>query len=203
MSTLDQPILIANSNYHVGHQVALAVAREQGYMIQEGLTQYEYDARGLIPGPLERDALALAMKKHGVDIATAVDVEAAILQRPGRGNLYRWRLALHAFSQMVRRQAPDRPEHKLRGGRIGMREKESLVEVFITDALRQGGIDPFKDVQWVYDPVFSYRNNSGHIEMLRSGKIDAITSQPPFADQLEREGWSSTQRKLSRPGQAN
>ena len=59
---------------------------------------------------------------------------------------------------------------KLRGGRIGMREKEGLVEVFITDALRQAGIDPFKDVQWVYDPVFGYRNNPAHMEMLRRGE---------------------------------
>jgi len=78
---------------------------------------------------------------------------------------------------------------KLRGGRIGMREKEGLVEVFVTDALRAAGLDPFKDVQWVYDPVFGYRNNPAHMEMLRSGKIDAITSQPPYADQLEREGY--------------
>jgi ABC-type nitrate/sulfonate/bicarbonate transport system substrate-binding protein len=27
------------------------------------------------------------------------------------------------------------------------------------------------------------------MEMLRSGKIDAITSQPPFSDQLKREGY--------------
>ncbi len=70
-----------------------------------------------------------------------------------------------------------------------MREKEGLVEVFITDALRAAGVEPFKDVTWVYDPVFGYRNNPAHMEMLRSGKIDAITSQPPFADQLEREGY--------------
>ena len=78
---------------------------------------------------------------------------------------------------------------KLRGGRIGMREKEGLVEVFVTDALREAGVDPFKEVRWVYDTVFGYRNNPAHMEMLRSGKIDAITSQPPFADQLEREGY--------------
>ena len=108
MSTLDQPILIANSNYHVGHQVAMAVAQEQGFFKEEGLQQYDYDSRGLIPGPLERDGLALAMKNHGVDIATAVDVEAAIYQRAARrGHLHRRRLALHAISQMVRRQARD------------------------------------------------------------------------------------------------
>jgi hypothetical protein len=31
MSALDQPLLIANSNYHVGHQIAIFVAEEQGY----------------------------------------------------------------------------------------------------------------------------------------------------------------------------
>ena len=189
MSTLDQPILIANSNYHVGHQVAIAVAEEQGFFKQEGLQQYDYDSRGLIPGPLERDGLALAMKNHGVDIATAVDVEAAIYHRARGAEIYivggwrytpflKWYGAKHVTDM-----------GKLRGGRVGMREKEGLVEVFITDALRQAGVDPFEDVQWVYDPVFGYRNNPAHMEMLRSGRIEAITSQPPFSDQLEREGY--------------
>jgi ABC-type nitrate/sulfonate/bicarbonate transport system substrate-binding protein len=189
MSTLDQPILIANSNYHVGHQVAIFVAEEQGFFREEGLKEYEYDPRGLIPGPLERDGLAMAITNHGVDIATAVDVEAAIYQRSLGADVYivggwrytpflRWYGAKHVTDMS-----------KLRGGRIGMREKEGLVQVFINDALRETGVDPESEVQWVYDPVFGYRNNPGHMEMLRSGKIDAITSQPPFSDQLEKEGY--------------
>ena len=189
MSTLDQPILIANSNYHVGHQVAIFVAKEQGFFSAEGLDKYEYDARGLIPGPLEREGLAMAMTHHGVDIATAVDVEAAIYQRSLGADIYiaggwrytpflRWYGAKHVTDMS-----------KLRGGRIGMREKEGLVQVFITDALRSAGVDPDKEVEWVYDPVFGYRNNPNHMEMLRSGKIEAITSQPPFSDQLEKEGY--------------
>jgi ABC-type nitrate/sulfonate/bicarbonate transport system substrate-binding protein len=189
MSTLDQPILIANSNYHVGHQVAIFVAKEQGFFDEEGLKEYEYDARGLIPGPIERDGLALAITNHGVDIATAVDVEAAIYQRSIGADVYiaggwrytpflRWYGAKHVTDMS-----------KLRGGRIGMREKEGLVQVFITDALRAAGVDPDKEVEWVYDPVFGYRNNPNHMEMLRSGKIEAITSQPPFSDQLEKEGY--------------
>ena len=189
MSTLDQPILIANSNYHVGHQVAIAVAKEQKYFSEEGLKEYEYDSRGLIPGPLERDGLAMAIKNHGVDVAPAVDVEAAIHQRALGANIYivggwrytpflKWYGAKHVTDMS-----------KLRGGRIGMREKEGLVEGFVTDALRQAGVEPFKEVQWVYDPVYGYRNNPAHMEMLRSGKIDAITSQPPFSDQLERDGY--------------
>ena len=189
MSTLDQPILIANSNYHVGHQVAIAVAKEQNYFAEEGLKEYDYDSGGLIPGPIEKEGLAMAIKNHGVDIATAVDVEAAIHQRAEGKDIYiiggwrytpflKWYGAKHITDMS-----------KLRGGRIGMREKEGLVEVFITDALSAAGVEPFKDVTWVYDPVFGYRNNPDHMEMLRSGKIDAITSQPPFADQLEREGY--------------
>jgi ABC-type nitrate/sulfonate/bicarbonate transport system substrate-binding protein len=61
--------------------------------------------------------------------------------------------------------------------------------VFIHQALRRAGVDPEAEVQWVYDPVFGYRNNPAHAEMLRTGKIDAITSQPPFADELERDGY--------------
>ena len=189
MSTLDQPILIANSNYHVGHQVAIFVAKEQGFFGEEGLKEYEYDSRGLIPGPIERDGLAMAITNHGVDIATAVDVEAAIYQRSLGADVYivggwrytpflNWYGAKHVTDMS-----------KLRGGRIGMREKEGLVQVFITDALRAAGVDPEKEVEWVYDPVFGYRNNPAHMEMLRSGKIEAITSQPPFSDQLEKEGY--------------
>jgi len=189
MSALDQPLLIANSNYHVGHQIAIFVAEEQSFFRAEGLKEYRYDAGGLIPGPLEREGLAMAMKNRGVDIATAVDVEAAICQRAQGADLYivggwrytpflKWYGAKHVKDMS-----------RLRGGRIGMREKEGLVQVFITEALRQAGVDPESEVQWVYDPVFGYRNNPAHVEMLRSGKVDAITSQPPFSDELEKDGY--------------
>ena len=88
MSTVDQPLLIANSNYHVGHQVSFRVAEEQGFFREEGFTSYVYDSRGLIPGRLEREDLALAMKDHGVDIVTAVDIGAAIYQRSQGARLY-------------------------------------------------------------------------------------------------------------------
>ena len=71
MSTLDQPLLIANVNYHVGHWVAIYVAEEQGFFKDEGLTRYEYERAGLLPGPWEREGLGLAIKEHGVDVATA------------------------------------------------------------------------------------------------------------------------------------
>jgi ABC-type nitrate/sulfonate/bicarbonate transport system substrate-binding protein len=189
MSALDQPLLIANSNYHVGHQVAIAVAQEQGFFREEGFADYVYDAGGLIPGPLERAGLMMAMKNRGVDIATAVDIEAAIYQRAQGADLYivgGWR-----YTPLLKwygsKHVTDMS--KLRGGKIGMREKEGLVQVFITDALREAGVDPETAVEWVYDPVFGYRNNPAHTEMLRAGKVDAITSQPPFSDNLEKDGY--------------
>ena len=81
MSGLDQPLLIATTGYHVGHQRSIRAAEEQGYFAEEGLKEYVYDYRGLIPGPFEREGLALAMKEHGVDIAAGANVDSAILQR--------------------------------------------------------------------------------------------------------------------------
>lgn len=186
MSALDQPLLIANSNYHVGHQVAVAVAKEQKFFAEEGLADYVYDAGGLIPGPLERDGLAMAMKMRGVDIATAVDIEAAIYQCCRGEDVYivgGWR-----YTPLLKWYG-SKPIKDMRGGRIGTREKEGLTTVFIQDALRAAGLNPETDVQWVYDKVFGYRNNPAHADMLRSGKVDAITSQPPFSDQLEKDGF--------------
>src|ERR1041384_1275346 len=88
MSALDQPLLIANSNYHVGHQIAIFVAKEQGFFREENLPAFDYEAGGLIPEPLEAEGPAAAMKNRGVDIATAVDVEAAIAQRAGGADLF-------------------------------------------------------------------------------------------------------------------
>ena len=115
MSTLDQPLLIANVNYHVGHWVAIYVAEEQGFFKQEGLARYEYERGGLLPGPSESQTLGLAIKEHGVDIATAVDTESAIIQRAERRRcLHRRRLALHAISQMVWLQTYHRHEQAAR-----------------------------------------------------------------------------------------
>jgi len=189
MSTLDQALLIANSNYHVGHQIAIFVAKEQGFFGEENFAAYDYDAGGLIPGPLEADGLALAMKNRGVDIATAVDVEAAIIQRARGADLFivgGWRYTPFLKWYGAKRITTMR---ELRGGRIGMREKGGLVQVFVEDALRSAGVDPHREVEWVYDPVFGYRNSPAHADMLRAGKVDAVTSQPPFADDLERDGY--------------
>ncbi|HEY1371570.1 MAG TPA: ABC transporter substrate-binding protein [Candidatus Binatia bacterium] len=189
MSALDQPLLVANSNYHVGHQIAIFVGKEQGFFREENLPAFDYEAGGLIPGPLEAEGLAATIRHRGVDIATAVDVEAAIAQRARGADLFivgGWRytpfLKWYGSKHVTDMRA-------LRGGRIGMREKGGLVQVFIEDALRAAGVDPAREVEWAYDPVFGYRNSPAHTDMLRTGKVDAITSQPPFSDALEADGF--------------
>jgi ABC-type nitrate/sulfonate/bicarbonate transport system substrate-binding protein len=193
MSGLDQPLLIANVNYHVGHWVAIYVAEERGFFKEEGLSRYEYERSGLLPGPCERGGLALAIKEHGVDIATAVDTESVIQQRAQGTDVYivgGWRytpfLKWYGSKHIT-------DISKLRGGKIGVRENAAdgggLVEFFIEEALKEAGVDPKTEVELVHDPVFGYRTNSKHIDMLRSGKVNAVTSSPPFSDELEREGY--------------
>ena len=193
MSALDQPLLIANVNYHVGHWVAIYAAEEQGFFKEEGLTRYEYERGGLLPGPWEREGLGLAIKEHGVDIATAVDTESAICQRLQGADVcivggWRYTPFLKWYGS---KHITD--ISKLRGGKIGVRESSAdgggLVEFFIEEALKEAGVDPETEVEQIQDPVFGYRNNPAHVEMLRSGKVNAITSSPPFSDQLEKEGY--------------
>jgi ABC-type nitrate/sulfonate/bicarbonate transport system substrate-binding protein len=190
MSNLNQPLFIANSSYHVGHQIAIGVAEEQGFFRQEGLIDYVYDGRGLIPAALESEGLGLAMTDRGVDIATAVDVHAAVVQRARGADLFvvsGWRYTPGGLKWYSAKHITD--IRQLRGGKIGVRERDGLSQIFITEALQNAGIDPEADVEWVFDPVFAYHNDERHLDMLRSGKIDALTSRPPFSRQLEEEGY--------------
>jgi ABC-type nitrate/sulfonate/bicarbonate transport system substrate-binding protein len=193
MSVLEQNILIANVNYHVGHWVAIYVAEERGFFKEEGLARYEYERGGLLPGPFEHQGLGLALKEHGVDIATAVDTESAIAQRAQGVDVYivgGWR-----YTPFLKWYGSRHITHlsKLRGGKIGVRESSAdgggLVEFFIEEALKEAGVDPATEVEMVQDPVFGYRNNPKHIDMLRSGKVNAITSSPPYSDELDKEGY--------------
>jgi ABC-type nitrate/sulfonate/bicarbonate transport system substrate-binding protein len=193
MSVPEQNILIANVNYHVGHWVAIYVAEEQGFFKEEGLARYEYERGGLLPGPVEHQALGLALKEHGVDIAPAVDTESAIAQRAQGADVYivgGWRYTPF-LKWYGSKHVTDLS--KLRGGKIGVREGSAdgggLVEFFIEEALKGAGVDPATEVEMVEDRVFGYRNNPKHIDMLRSGEVNAITSSPPFSDELEKEGY--------------
>jgi ABC-type nitrate/sulfonate/bicarbonate transport system substrate-binding protein len=191
LSHRDQPLLVANSNYHVGQQIAVRVAEQQGYFREEGFANYEYESRGLIPGPLEADGLAVAVKDHGLDIVTAVNIDSIILQRARGAGLFLvagWRYESNPDLKWYARKGI-RQLSQLRGCNIGVREPGDLMQYSLSKALRAAGLAPEKDVSWFYDPAFAYRSNPGHVEMLKSGKVDMVSSAPPFSEQLEAEGY--------------
>ena len=138
---------------------------------------------------LEREALALIMKEHGVDVATAVDVGSILYQRAQGADLYvvgGWRyppdLKFFAAKHLT-------DLRQLRGARVGIREPGDLGQLFISNGLRKVGIDPRTEIELVLTPVFLYRNDPTHLDRLRSGQVDAMTSQPPYTDVLQEEGF--------------
>jgi ABC-type nitrate/sulfonate/bicarbonate transport system substrate-binding protein len=189
MSTLDQPLLIANSNYHVGQQTSIRVAEEQGYFQQEGLQEWVYECRGLLPGALEREGLARIMEEHGVDVATAVDVPSILYQRLKGADLYivgGWRFnpPTKLFGGKHLRELRD-----LRGRRIGTREPGGMGRHGVAAQLRAVDLNPDTDVEWVYDRVFSYGFDDAQLTWLREGRVDAMAAHEPFASALEHEGF--------------
>jgi NMT1/THI5 like len=190
MSSLDQPLLLANSNYHVGQQMSIRVAEEQGYFRDEGLAAYDYDWRGLLPGPLEKEGLALVMKEHGVDVATAVDLHSALHQRVRGADLYivgGWRYNPTSSRLFGGKQVTALAQ--LRGKRIGTREAGDLGQRFVARQLRKVGIDPDREIEWQYSRAFAYGHDASHLDLLRLGQVDAMLSQPPHARLLEEEGY--------------
>src|SRR5438309_8546171 len=141
MSDTDQPIVIANCCYHVGHERSVRVADEQGFYKEEGLDRYVYQAGGLLPAQWEAEALGPLMWERGVDIATAVDVRAAVAQRARGEDVYivgGWRTEL--ARQLIAAKGIARPQ-ELRGARSAKAKDSSGLRHF-AGALRAFGIDP-------------------------------------------------------------
>ena len=192
MSALDQPLLIANSGYHVGHLRSTQVAEEQGFFREEGLLEYDFQSGGLIPGTLEGQGLALVMKERGVDIATAVNVQSAIAQRARGAEIYivgGWRGERGGSSLFGAKGIKGLQE--LRGKKIGgLRETGGITYRFIAAQLRKAGVDPDREVEWVENQAFAYGGmTSEHLDWLRSGQVDALIIGGAHAKQLAEEGY--------------
>lgn len=192
MSVIGQPIVIANSNYHVAQERAWRAAEEHGFVQEEGLERYVYQPGGLLPGRWEFDALSQQMWERGVDIATAVDVRAAIVQRARGEDVYivgGWRTQLE--TQLIAAKNITRPE-QLRGVRgAGSGGRDNLGLFGITWALRRSGIDPQKDIDWLPTPRVRTRRDSEAGDVLRSGEVSvlAISGQEREAERLRGEGY--------------
>lgn len=187
MSGLDQPLVIANSNYHVGQERSWRAAEEQGFVKEEGLAHYMYQAGGLLPGKTELDGLGRQMWERGVDIVTAVDVRAAVVQRARDEDVYvvgGWRSTLEG--KLIGAKGITRPE-QLRGARAVTRETWGLAHIGIATALRTFGVG-YDDIEWIEgikDPIAEEQG----AELLRSGQVTLYATNGPEAARLMSEGY--------------
>lgn len=188
MSGLDQPILIANSNFHVGHERSFKIAEERGFLREEGLDPYVYERGGLIPGKYEFDALGQVMKERGVDIATGPDVRAAIVQRSRGEDVYivgGWRTAL--APKLIGARGVNSLD-QLRGGRIVVTELWDLGHLCPVHVLGKVGIDT-KGIEWIGNRALSYSNDPTVKDWLASGEVTALPLSGQLAEEAIREGY--------------
>lgn len=187
MSGLDQPIVIANSCYHTGHERSFWVAEEQGYLKEEGLEHYVYQRGGLIPGEWEFVALGRQMWERGVDIATAVEARAAVVQCARGQDVYivgGWRV--QPLPKLIGAKGITRPQ-ELRGGKTILRERWGLNHISIMAALHHFGLGP-NDVDWVEDSGVSYGAGEPD-DLLRAGHLSFIEATGLRAHRLLNEGY--------------
>lgn len=188
MSGVDQPLFIAQSGYHVGHQRSWRPAEEQGFVREEGLERYVYDPHGLIPARFEAEALGLQMWERGVDIVTAVNVWSAIIQRARGEDVYivgGWRTLL--APKLIGARGVERPE-QLKGARSIVRDTAGMGFLGIQNALRSFGVAP-DDVEWIKNPMAGYGSDAHMLEMLRRGEVQFLALGEDQADQLLDEGF--------------
>lgn len=186
MSGLDQPIVIANSSYHTGHERSWLAADEQGFVREEGLERHVYLRGGLIPAEWEAQALGRVMWERGVDISPSVNVWSAVTQRARGEDVYivaGWRV--QSAAKLIGAKGITRPE-QLRGARSIIRERWGM-HIGVVNALQSFGVGP-DDVDWIEDPMVAY-GAGGADDLLRSGQITLLSANGPRAAQLMSEGY--------------
>jgi ABC-type nitrate/sulfonate/bicarbonate transport system substrate-binding protein len=206
VSSLDQPLLLATVNYHVGHTMSIRVAEERGFFREEGFSDYVFADRGMLPGPFERDALALSMDEHGVDVALGAGIAAALHQRAAGADLFivaGWRLDGPAGTRWYG-VPPFNAVGALRGAKVGVRELGALDQLSLAAAMTRSGLDPERDVEWVCDPIF-YGDRPELVPALESRRVDLAPIRPRAWDEVERRGYavvldSASEYPGGRPG---
>jgi ABC-type nitrate/sulfonate/bicarbonate transport system substrate-binding protein len=206
VSGIDQPLFLATVNYHVGHTMSIRVAEEQGFFREEGFTDYLFDGLGMLPGPFERDALALSMEERGVDVALGAGITAALQQRVAGADLFiagGWRLDGPAGTRWYG-VPPFSRVPGLRGAKVGVRERGALDQLSLAAALTRAGLDPERDVEWVCDPIF-YGDRPELLPAMESGRVDLAPCRPRAWAEAERRGYalvldSASEYPGGRPG---
>ncbi|HEY3117680.1 MAG TPA: hypothetical protein VGK54_13135, partial [Chloroflexota bacterium] len=183
-------LVIANCCYHVGHERSTKVADDRGFLKEEGLTNYVIERGGLLPADFEHLALGRVMWERGIDIATAVDVRAAVIQNSVGEDVYivgGWRTGTQSNGKLITAKHITRPD-QLRGAKTPMREKGNLSYHSLAGALRKMGIDPESDIEWIERRHTAYANEDEG-ELLRTGQVSLLSVDGPDADRLIQEGY--------------
>ncbi len=192
MSGMDQPIVIANCNFHVGHERSVRVAEERGFFKEEGLDRYVYQSGGIVPGPWEHETIGAMMWERGIDIATAVDARAAIVQHAKGEDIYivgGWRTQLE--TKLVGAKGITKPE-QLKGVKgAGSGSKDSLGLFGLSWALHKHGVDPERDIEWVRAPSDRYASNPHVGDILRNGEVQVLSigGHDDAVEELVNEGY--------------
>ncbi|MBI4526648.1 MAG: ABC transporter substrate-binding protein [Deltaproteobacteria bacterium] len=183
---------VAPTCYHVLHLIPVMIAHEMNFFVDEGLCRpshslaYEIVPGGLVPFGLEKLGLAQGMKERAIDIALDVQAITPLYQRLKRkADVYiiaGWRnqkTAVWVGSSDVRSLS------ELKGKRLGIIDYGDIIFKGVRPWLRESGLDPEKDVEWVRG-VYP----TGGLSALRSGKVDAMSVSPWEAEQLRAEGYN-------------
>jgi ABC-type nitrate/sulfonate/bicarbonate transport system substrate-binding protein len=186
VSGLDQPLVIANSCYHTGHERSWLAAEEQGFVREEGLERYVYQRGGLIPGEWEPYALGRQMWERGVDVATAVNIGAAITQRARGEDVYivgGWRV--QSAPRLIGGKGITRVE-QLKGARAIIRERWGMHQGVLI-ALQSFGLAP-DDIEWIEDRGVAYGAH-GADERFRAGETTLFVGNSRSAARFVKEGY--------------
>lgn len=185
---------VAPTCYHVLHLIPAAVAHEQNFFADEGLTAdedgqygYAFVTHGLVPFGLEKFGLGEAMKEKSVDVA--IDVLAATVfyhQKHPRGAPFKIVAGWRNQSNAVWVGQPEiRSLSDLAGKRLGIIDFGDVLFRGIRPWLREVGIDPDREVTWVRGI-----NQPHNQKAMRERLVDATFMRSWEADELAAEGYN-------------
>jgi ABC-type nitrate/sulfonate/bicarbonate transport system substrate-binding protein len=186
-----RPLRVGPACYHALHLTILSTAHEMNFLYDEGLQDgagrehYEIVPHGLAPFGFEKTTLAQAMKDKEVDIATDVQPRTALyLSSQGEDCcvIAGWRNN-RGRTLVAKREV--RTLKDLRGQRIGISDVGDNHHLLLTYWLREAGLDPEIDVQWVTG-IGPETRLSGLVE----GRIDAglVTHGGDHSAELQKAG---------------
>jgi len=190
-NSMQRPLRIGPACYHALHLTVLMVAHEMNFFYDEGLQDqagrenYEIIPHGLAPFGFEKTTLAQAMKDKEVHVATDVQPRTALyLSSQGEDCcvIAGWRNN-RGRTLVAKREVETLQD--LREKRIGISDIGDNHHLLLTYWLRQAGLAPESDVQWI-----TGIGPESRLTSLIEGRIDAglVTHGQDHTSELQEAG---------------